>query len=67
MSRARCNQCHTWCATFADRRISRAIGAFDYRLAWALSRSENTEELICDRCLPFLVNEATRPTNDTAA
>jgi len=67
MARARCNQCGAWCATYADRRISRAIGAFDYRLGWALARSVNTEELLCDRCLPASVRASEQPPTDKAA
>lgn len=39
---------------------------FDYRLGWAVSKSLNTEELICDRCLPHKVHEAEQP-NDKPA
>lgn len=66
MTRARCNTCGAWCATFADRRIMRAVGtAFEYRLAWAVACSPMTEELVCDPCLPRLVDESAA-TNDTA-
>jgi hypothetical protein len=65
MSRAPCNSCGRPSATNAERKLLRSLEAgVDVRLAWAVAKSPNPEELICDRCLPHKVHESA---NDKAA
>jgi hypothetical protein len=56
MSRAKCRECRNWCITDSERRTS---GWVDRR-GWAITVRLGMAVLICDRCLPALVHEATK-------